>query len=43
LRDGLVTATDATAIYGVVIDPATRKVDRAATEKLRAKFPDAAQ
>jgi N-methylhydantoinase B len=43
LRDGLVTATDATAIYGVVIDPATRKVDRAATEKLRAKFPDAAR
>ena len=43
VRDGLVTAGDATAIYGVVIDPDTQKLDRAATEKLRAKRPGAAR
>ena len=39
VRDGLVTAGDATAVYGVVIDPHTHKLDRAATKKLRAKLP----
>ena len=43
VRDGLIAAADATAIYGVVIDPGTQKADREATEKLRAKFPGAAQ
>ena len=37
VRDGLIAAADATAIYGVVIDPATQKVDRAATDKLRSE------
>jgi hypothetical protein len=31
------------AIYGVVIHSETQNVDRAATEKLRAKFPGAAR
>ncbi len=43
VRDGLVTAGDAMAIYGVVIHSETQNVDRAATEKLRAKFPGAAR
>jgi N-methylhydantoinase B len=43
VRDGLIAAADATAIYGVVTDPGTQKADREATEKLRAKFPGAAQ
>ena len=42
VRDGLVTAGDATAIYGAVIDPDTHKLDRAATEKLRPKLPGSA-
>jgi hypothetical protein len=43
VRDGLATAADATAIYGVVIDPNTQKVDVAATERLRTNFPGAAR
>jgi N-methylhydantoinase B len=41
VRDDLLTVADAAAIYGVAIDPKTRTVDLAATEKLRA--PAAAQ
>jgi N-methylhydantoinase B len=43
VRDGLVTAGDAMAIYGVVIHPETQNVDRAATEELRAKRLGAAR
>jgi N-methylhydantoinase B len=38
VRDGLVAAADAVAIYNVVIEAATQEADLAATEKLRAKF-----
>jgi N-methylhydantoinase B len=43
VRDDLLTVADAAAIYGVVVDPQTRTVDGAATEKLRAGGPDYAQ
>jgi N-methylhydantoinase B len=37
--DDLITISDAAVRYGVVIDPATRKLDRAATAKLRQARP----
>ena len=36
-RDDLITVADAATCYGVVIDPATRRVDDAATARLREK------
>jgi hypothetical protein len=36
VRDDLVTVADAARVYGVVIDPKTLTVDRAATAELRA-------
>jgi N-methylhydantoinase B len=42
VRDDLVTVADAARVYGVVIDPKTLTVDRAATAELRAvKLQDA--
>jgi N-methylhydantoinase B len=42
ILDDLVTVADAAAFYGVVIDPATSKVDLAATARLRAGKPQEA-
>jgi N-methylhydantoinase B len=42
VRDDLITIADAAATYGVVVDPQTGKVDRAATARLRAGMPEAA-
>jgi N-methylhydantoinase B len=37
--DDLITISDAATLYAVVIDPVTRKVDRAATARLRQATP----
>ena len=42
VEQGYVTAEAARASYGVVVDPATMKLDEAATEKLRASMREAA-
>ena len=39
VRQGYVSLAAAAELYGVVIDPQTLRLDRAATEKLRAARP----